>query len=69
MGYEVYLFELLEMESEVRRHKRIERLLRESRLPLEKTLDSFDMKRLPRKVAQVVNSLLDGSFLDGGKNN
>ncbi|MDR4497951.1 MAG: hypothetical protein MRK02_08560 [Candidatus Scalindua sp.] len=57
------------MESEVRRHKRIERLLRESRLPLEKTLDSFDMKRLPRKVAQVVNSLLDGSFLDGGKNN
>ena len=33
-------------------------------MPLEKTLDSFDMKRLPRKVAQVVNSLLDGSFLE-----
>ncbi|MCP4911507.1 MAG: ATP-binding protein, partial [Oligoflexia bacterium] len=40
----------------------------ESRLPLEKTLDSFDMKRLPRKVAQVVNSLLDGSFLERKEN-
>ncbi|MCP4456527.1 MAG: ATP-binding protein, partial [Cytophagales bacterium] len=55
-------------ECEVRRHKKIDRLLKESRLPLEKTLDSFDMKRLPRKVAQVVNSLLDGSFLERKEN-
>ncbi len=63
LAYEMYLYELLERECEVRRHKKTERLLKDSRLPLEKTLDSFDMKRLPRKVAQVVNSLLDGSFL------
>ncbi len=37
-------------------------------MPLEKNLDSFDMKRLPRKVAQVVNSLLDGSFLERKEN-
>ncbi len=68
LGYEMYLCELLERECEVRRHKKTERLLKESRLPLEKTLDSFDMKRLPRKVAQVVNSLLDGSFLERKEN-
>lgn len=68
LGYEEYLYELLERECEVRRHKKIDRLLKESRLPLEKTLDSFDMKRLPRKVAQVVNSLLDGSFLERKEN-
>lgn len=68
LGYEMYLYELLERECEVRRNKKVERLLRESRLPLDKTLDSFDMKRLPRKVAQVVNSLLDGSFLERKEN-
>jgi len=68
LSYEKYLYELLERECEVRRHKKIERLLKESRLPLEKTLDSFDLKRLPRKVAHVVNSLLDGSFLERKEN-
>ncbi len=68
LSYETYLYELLERECEVRRHKKIERLLKESRLPLEKTLDSFDLKRLPRKVAHVVNSLLDGSFLERKEN-
>ena len=68
LSYEEYLYELLERECEVRRHKKIDRLLKESRLPLEKTLDSFDMKRLPRKVAQMVNSLLDGSFLERKEN-
>ncbi len=68
LSYEKYLYELLERECEVRRHKKIERLLKESRLPLEKTLDSFDLKRFPRKVAHVVNSLLDGSFLERKEN-
>lgn len=68
LAYEMYLCELLERECEVRRHKKTERLLKESRLPLEKTLDSFDMKRLPRKLAQVVKSLLDGSFLERKEN-
>jgi len=68
LSYEKYLYELLERECEVRHHNKVERLLRESKLPLEKTLDSFDLKRLPRKVAQVVNSLLDGSFLERREN-
>ena len=42
LSYEQYLLGLLERESESRRHNRIERLLRESHLPLEKTLEQFD---------------------------
>src|SRR5437879_263071 len=49
-SYEQYLLSLAQRETQQRRHKRIERLLRESRLPLEKTLGTFDLKRLPPKV-------------------
>ena len=49
--------ELTTLESEHRRVGRIERLLRDSKLPLEKTLDSFNMKRLPAKLARQVRSL------------
>ena len=41
LSYEHYLLELMEREREVRRQNRIARLLRESRLPLEKSLDSL----------------------------
>ena len=39
---------------------RIERWLRDSDLPVEKSLARFDMKRLPAKVARQVRTLLDG---------
>ncbi|MCH8157783.1 MAG: ATP-binding protein [Nitrospinae bacterium] len=68
LGHKRFLFELMEKECEVRRHNRIERLLRESRLPLEKNLQTFDLKRLPRKVIQQVQTLLEGSFLDRREN-
>ncbi len=68
LSYERYLHELLERECEVRRNNRIERLLKESRLPLEKDLDSFDLKRLPQKVSRLLNVLLEGSFLDRKEN-
>lgn len=68
MGYEQYLLELVERECQERRERRIERLLRASKLPLEKTLDSFDMKRLPQKAARQAKALLDGTFLDRREN-
>jgi len=67
-SYEQFLLELMERERDGRRHRRIERLLRESRLPLEKSLESFDMKRLPAKVRHQVASLRDGSFVDRREN-
>jgi DNA replication protein DnaC len=68
MGYEAYLLALCQGECEVRRQNRIERLLRQSRLPREKTLETFDLKRLGRKVRLQVNTLVEGSFLDRCEN-
>jgi len=68
IGYTEYLGELVERECEVRRQKRIERRLRQSRLPLEKTWESFDFGRLPRKAAHQAKALLDGSFLKRQEN-
>ena len=67
-SYERYLLELAERECQARRGRRVERLLRESRLPLAKTLEALDLKRLPPKVVQQVQALLDGTFLDRCEN-
>jgi len=68
LAHERYLLELTRREGEVRRDNRIARMLRESRLPLEKNLATFDRKRLPHRVSQQVQVLLDGSFLDRHEN-
>jgi DNA replication protein DnaC len=68
LGYEQYLLELVERECQERREHRITRLLQASKLPLEKTLDNFDLKRLPPKAARQVKALLDGSFLERREN-
>jgi len=68
LSYERYLLELCEREREVRRQKRIERMLRESNLPLEKSLGAFDLKRLPQKVLHQANVLLEGHFIGKREN-
>lgn len=68
LSYEQFLLELVTRECEARRANRIDRLLQHSRLPLEKTLDAFDLKRLPAKAARQVRTLLDGTFLDRREN-
>ena len=68
LSYEQYLLELTDRECNERRGRRIERMLRESRLPLDKTLSSFDLKRLPPKVARQMKTLLEGGFLDSKEN-
>lgn len=68
MRYDDYLLELLLRECEVRYNNRIARLLRESRLPLEKNFDNFDIKRLPPKLQHQVKALLDGTFVDRKEN-
>jgi DNA replication protein DnaC len=66
--YEYYLAEVLEREREVRSHNRIQKMLRESKLPLEKNLDAFEMKRLSSKLAAQVKALLGGSFVGRSEN-
>jgi DNA replication protein DnaC len=68
LSYEHYLLELAQRECQERGHKRVERLLRDSRLPLEKTLATFDLKRLPAKVVQQIRSLLVGDFVERREN-
>src|SRR5438046_1910536 len=62
--YPAYLCEVLERECQQRRQHRIERLLKASKLPLEKSWAALDLKRLPPKVGQQLRGLLGGDFLD-----
>jgi DNA replication protein DnaC len=68
VSYEQYLLEVITRECEQRRKTRIQKLLRESGLPLEKSLINFDAKRLPTKAARQLRTLLEGSFLDRKEN-
>jgi len=68
LTHERYLLEVIRRESEQRRIGRIKRFLTQSRLPQEKTMDSFDRSRLPLKVDQQVGVLIDGCFLDRCEN-
>jgi DNA replication protein DnaC len=68
LSYEAYLLEVVQRECQLRRQHRMERLLRESRLPVDKSLEAFDLKRLPGKVSAVVRTLLDGSFVERKEN-
>ena len=67
-SYQDFLRELTEREVQERRHNRIARLLKSSRLPLEKSWQSLDLKRLPTKAVQQLRSLLAGDFLDRREN-
>ena len=68
LSYEQYLCEVVELECQARRENRVARLLQASKLPLEKTLENFDLKRLPQKAARQVRTLMDGGFLDRREN-
>jgi DNA replication protein DnaC len=63
LSYERYLHELVQRECEDRQENRTTKMLRESQLPLEKSLEAFDTRRLPPKAArQMVLSLMAVSW-------
>jgi len=65
LSYEQYLLELAQAECEARRVHRTERLLRQSRLPLEKDLARFELGRLPAAVGRRENVLVFGKSGSG----
>jgi DNA replication protein DnaC len=67
-SYADFLLELVQRECQQRQHKRIERLVKASKLALEKSWSALDLKRLPTKVVQQLRSLLSGDFLDRREN-
>ena len=60
--------EVLEQEAEDRRHRRINRLRRESRLPSGKTWETFEHNRVPLALRQQLDHLAQGSFVERGVN-
>src|SRR6202021_767520 len=68
LSYEQYLLELSGRECEQRRGNRMRRLLQDSGLPLEKSRENFDLKRLPARVSRQLKVLLEGGFLDRKEN-
>jgi len=67
-GYPQYLETLATREVEARTQGRIQRLARASRLPAGKSWDAFQWSRVPKLVAQQMQSLRDGTFLDRREN-
>ena len=67
-SYEDFLIELLREEVRLRTHKKVNRMLNDSRLDLRKTMDSFDKKRLNKRLLGQVNNLLRGDFLQRTEN-
>lgn len=68
LSYEQFLWELVSQECQTRRQNRIATLQRQSRLPSEKVLANFDLKRLSLKLTRQVQGLLDGGFVDRREN-
>ena len=68
LTYEQFLWHLSERECTERFAHKTQKLLRESKLPLEKTWANFDRDRLPLRLKQQTSSLLDGTFLDRREN-
>jgi len=67
-GFERYLHHLAEVELEERGRRKIERLLKRSGLPLEKTLATLELDRLPAPVRRQVPRLCEGDFLEHAEN-
>ena len=66
--YDQLLLILFEQELEGRRQRRIARYLKQSKLPPDKTLAQFDLKRLPRRLRRLLPKLCDGGFADRAEN-
>lgn len=64
----VLVREVLELEAHGRMERRVERLLRASKLPLGKTLDALDRARVPKTVMRRVDELARGDFLARAEN-
>ena len=66
--FQRYLHHIVELELHERRRRRIERNLKDSGLPADKTLATLNRARLPGKVAKQVATLCEGAFVERGDN-
>jgi len=66
--YERYLHELAQLEAYERHNRKIAQLLKQSRLPGGKTLETLEQDRLPRKIRALLPTLCEGGFLSRAEN-
>src|SRR5215472_8027900 len=62
LSQEAYLYELAQHELELRRERRVERLLSQSWVPREKTFRTLDLDRFPAALRLQVERLKSGVF-------
>jgi len=67
-GFEQFLTHLVELELSERRRRRIDRLMKQSNLPEDKTLATLDLARLPVPVRRMLAVLCEGAFAERGDN-
>jgi DNA replication protein DnaC len=63
LSFVEYLGLLVERELEERKQRSVERRLDESRLPLGKSHENFEFKRIPLKLQRQLKVLMDGDFI------
>lgn len=68
LSYEEYLQLLVQEEREDRKARRIKRRLNESRLPLCKSYENFDFKRLSLNLQRQVKTLIERNFIQHKEN-
>lgn len=64
----VLLREVLELEAQARMERRVDRLLRASKLPPGKTIETLNRSRVPKGVMRRVDELARGDFLADAEN-
>lgn len=67
-NFNEYFLQLLQHEYECRSNKKISNLRRMSKIPLNKTFDTFDSNRLSQKIKRQVKVLCEGKFIDNNEN-
>lgn len=68
VAHAAFLRHLVELELSSRRGRRIERLLKLSELPSEKTLATLKLEKLPPKVRRQLPALCEGGFVERAEN-
>lgn len=68
LTHEEFLYEVMSREHEARRENKIQRYRRESKLPMGKILDDYDMSRFKMDLKQQVQRLIKGEFIERKEN-
>lgn len=67
-SYEYFLRELCILEVDGRSERKIERMMRQAKIPPKYTLENFNQKLLSVKIRKIFVSLLKGDFVSRGEN-